>query len=587
MSIAMTGRAFEIRGVLFDFDGTLTGPGAHQWQGLREKIGCPPGTGVLEFIEAIADAEQRRSTDAELVAFEEMAAARSTPAEGAVSLVQALRRRNLPVGILTRNSRRSVETALARFDGLCVADFDPVITRETPVTPKPAPEGVHYAARRWGIDAEQVLVVGDYVYDIESGRRAGAVTVLLATSERPGMASAAPDFRIRSLSQVLDVVRLGTPIGGGKLPNDLLAAFFDEYPTADPDLLIPPGVGQDTAAVALGGDQVLVLKSDPITFVTDAVAEYAVVVNANDVATSGATPRWLLTTLLFAPGSTPSQIRRVMADLQEVCRRRGIALCGGHTEITDAVTRPVVTGMLCGVVRKDRIIDKRNMRAGDRIVMTKRVAVEGTAIIAREFKDRLIRAGVSEQTVAAAAGFLSDISILKEARIAADAEGPPDGPDSGVRRNRRHLPGGRHRPDGVDRFRNASDRLPAEPRRTAACRYSQRRHRGDHHRGGPGTAPGHRIGRRRRTDDLAGFRSGRADPAFLKHRAAVLGQLSDRLNFLCCTKKMRRSCGREQRTIDHVLALFFSISFGFRHQWERVRAAPSSCPFRAIIDPEN
>ena len=423
MSIAMTGRAFEIRGVLFDFDGTLTGPGAHQWQGLREKIGCPPGTGVLEFIEAIADAEQRRSTDAELVAFEEMAAARSTPAEGAVSLVQALRRRNLPVGILTRNSRRSVETALARFDGLCVADFDPVITRETPVTPKPAPEGVHYAARRWGIDAEQVLVVGDYVYDIESGRRAGAVTVLLATSERPGMASAAPDFRIRSLSQVLDVVRLGTPIGGGKLPNDLLAAFFDEYPTADPDLLIPPGVGQDTAAVALGGDQVLVLKSDPITFVTDAVAEYAVVVNANDVATSGATPRWLLTTLLFAPGSTPSQIRRVMADLQEVCQRRGIALCGGHTEITDAVTRPVVTGMLCGVVRRDRIIDKRNMRAGDRIVMTKRVAVEGTAIIAREFKDRLIRAGVSEQTVAAAAGFLSDISILKEARIAADAEG--------------------------------------------------------------------------------------------------------------------------------------------------------------------
>jgi hydrogenase maturation factor len=112
-----------------------------------------------------------------------------------------------------------------------------------------------------------------------------------------------------------------------------------------------------------------------------------------------------------------------MEELNHVCGRWGITLCGGHTEITDAVKRPVVTGMLCGIVRKNRFIDKRNMAAGDRIVMTKAVSVEGTAIIAREFGDRLLETGVSPFSVKTAADLLSQISILKEARIAASTNG--------------------------------------------------------------------------------------------------------------------------------------------------------------------
>ena len=60
--------------------------------------------------------------------------------------------------------------------------------------------------------------------------------------------------------------------------------------------------GEDVAAVSLAGEDTLVLKSDPITFATDAVGYYAMVVNANDLATSGARPRWMLATLLFPPG---------------------------------------------------------------------------------------------------------------------------------------------------------------------------------------------------------------------------------------------------------------------------------------------
>jgi len=170
-------------------------------------------------------------------------------------------------------------------------------------------------------------------------------------------------------------------------------------------------------------EQVLVLKSDPITFATDAIGQYAVIVNANDIATSGAKPRWLLTTLLFPCGTVGAEIWEAMTDLQEVCRKWGITLCGGHTEITDSVTRPVVIGMLAGTVSKRKLIDKRNIRTGDRILLTKAIAVEGTAIIAREFADRLERLGMPEADIRTCREFLSQISILKEAEIAARSEG--------------------------------------------------------------------------------------------------------------------------------------------------------------------
>ncbi len=464
----MTDRAFHIRAVLFDFDGTLTHPGAHDWRRLREELGCPPGTGVLEFIEALADPPRQQAATESLEAFEAEAAARSVPAEGAEALVAELRRRGLKIGIMTRNSLRSLATAMDRFAGIVLADFDPVITRENRLPPKPDPDGVLHAARHWGIEPGQVLVVGDFFFDIEAGRKAGAVTVLLEWDGGPDQPDAAPDFRIGALPQLIDIVRLGTPIPGGKLPNDLLESFLSAFPATDPDLLVAPGVGQDTAVVAFDAASALVLKSDPITFVTEAVAEYAVVVNANDIATTGADPRWMLTTLLFPPGTTPSQIRQVMADLYRMCAGRGITLCGGHTEVTDAVTRPVVTGMLCGVVDRRRIIDKRNMRPGDRIVVTKRVAVEGTAIIAREFADRLAEGGLDEATIQGACGFLSRISILEEARIAARVKGVSamhDVTEGGLATAVEEFAAA-----GGHRFRIRIDRIPVYPETAKICR---------------------------------------------------------------------------------------------------------------------
>jgi len=213
--------------------------------------------------------------------------------------------------------------------------------------------------------------------------------------------------------------RLDKPLAAGKLPNDLLGEFLTQLDFHDPSLLINPGIGEDTAAIDVESEEVLVLKSDPITFATDAIGQYAVLVNANDIATSGATPRWLLTTLLFPCGVTPLEIDRVINELKEFCQRWQITLCGGHTEITDAVNRPVVTGMMAGTVARRKLIDKRNMATGDRVLLTKGVAVEGTSIIAREFGDRLADQGLADSEIEKCRQFLADISIIEEARIAA------------------------------------------------------------------------------------------------------------------------------------------------------------------------
>ena len=415
-------RPYRIKMVLFDFDGTLTRPGAIDFVLIRKRIGCPENIAILEFIQSLSNGLQRREAIAEVHRHEIAAAAESGPNQGAEDIIVDLKAMGLKVGIISRNSRVAIARALQNFERTTAEDFDLVISRDDPVAPKPEPDGILNAAKRLAALPEEILVVGDFVFDVAAGHRAGALTVFLTN----GGDIAAPrdaDFTIHQLADLLPLVQMGVPLQGGKLPQEYLDTFLAEFEWEDPSVLTWPGVGEDTSAVDVKNEDVLVLTSDPITFATDGIGEYAVLVNANDVATSGATPRWFLTTLLFPVGATASMVRHIMAELAAVCRRCGITLCGGHTEITDAVTRPVVTGMLAGTVSRNRLLDKKRMRPGDHILLTKGVAVEGTAIIAREFEKRLIDSGVSMHTIVQAKGLLSRISVLEEARIAAGTDG--------------------------------------------------------------------------------------------------------------------------------------------------------------------
>jgi HAD superfamily hydrolase (TIGR01509 family) len=416
----MLTKPYRIDAVLFDFDGTLTAPGALDFKEIKAELGCPLDRPVLEFIEGLATPDQRRVAHERLTAFEERGAAASKPNLGAEALLVSLSRAGVPLGIVTRNSRASVVRAMDNFTRIGLEAFAVVITREEPVQPKPSGAAIRLAAERLGVDPAHVLMVGDFDFDMDAGRRAGTLTAWLRT---PGAAPANYDLAVDALKDLELVVRMGRPLSTGKLPNDILDHFLKAFRFEDPSVLISAGVGDDTAAVKPEPGEVIVLKSDPITFATDAIGRYAVLVNANDIATAGARPRWFLTTLLLPTGTTASEIRTIMQDLYSLCRRWEITLCGGHTEITDAVNRPVVIGMMAGTVARDRLIDKRDMAVGDRVYLTKAVAVEGTALIAREFEADLVAKGVSPRAVAHCKALLDQISILPEARIAASCPG--------------------------------------------------------------------------------------------------------------------------------------------------------------------
>lgn len=425
-------RAFRLEAVLFDFDGTLTVPGAIDFAAVRRTLGFPEDQPVLEYLAHLEDLDRREELLTALDGFETEAAAVSWPNPGAEEAVRLVRARGLKVGILTRNSRRSVDRALANFPGLGREDFDLIVTRDAPVRPKPHPEAVRYAAQMLDVPVERVALVGDYLYDVQGGEAAGALTVLLANAVpdpagpppvAPAEWGVVPDFIIGGLEDLGEVVRLGLPLPLGKLPNDLLASYLAAGGEDDASLLVRPGVGEDTAAVDVGAEEVLVLTADPITFASDAIGRYAVLVNTNDVATAGAVPRWLLTTWLFPPGSTPAEILASLEELRGACREAGLTLVGGHTEITDAVTRPVVAGALLGTAAAAGLIRKDSLAAGDRILLTKALAVEGTAIIARDFGERLLALGMSPAEVDQAAALLERATVTEEARVAVEHGG--------------------------------------------------------------------------------------------------------------------------------------------------------------------
>jgi hydrogenase expression/formation protein HypE len=208
----------------------------------------------------------------------------------------------------------------------------------------------------------------------------------------------------------------------GKLPVALLGRLLAQAPVTDPRVLLGPGVGLDCAVIE-AGDKLLVLKSDPITFATDEIGWYAVQVNANDIATAGATPCWFIMTLLLPEGRTTAELAEgITQQVYHACKQMGVSVIGGHSEITFGLDRPILIGTLIGEVARDALVTPQGAAPGDRVLLTKGVPIEATAILARQFPERL-RDVLTGTELEAAQGFLYDpgISVLRDARTAVKA----------------------------------------------------------------------------------------------------------------------------------------------------------------------
>jgi len=187
------------RAVLFDFDGTLTKPEALDFARLRSLLRCPEGQPILEFIEALPTAEERREKHRILDDFEMEAARLSVPNEGAEEVVGLLKAEGIRLGIVSRNSRASVLEAMKRFRALGPDDFNVIVSRESPGRPKPHPDPVHYAAGLLGLEPREILVVGDFVFDIMAAKAAGSGAAYLTNGRPPREMETPPDFTITSL----------------------------------------------------------------------------------------------------------------------------------------------------------------------------------------------------------------------------------------------------------------------------------------------------------------------------------------------------------------------------------------------------
>jgi hydrogenase maturation factor len=207
----------------------------------------------------------------------------------------------------------------------------------------------------------------------------------------------------------------------GKLPAELLARLLSRVVRRDPRVLLGPTLGEDAAIIDLG-DRVLVAKADPVTFATDRIGWYAVHVNANDVACMGARPAWFLATILLPQGAPETLAEEVFAQIESACEALDVTLVGGHTEVTYGLERPIVAGAMLAEAAAGRIVRNADARPGDHLILTKGIAIEGTALLARDAADELRSRGLKAASLERARALLDrpGISVVREALLARD-----------------------------------------------------------------------------------------------------------------------------------------------------------------------
>ena len=191
----------------------------------------------------------------------------------------------------------------------------------------------------------------------------------------------------------------------------MVRAVYSHGGKPNPRLVLGPGIGRDTAVVRLA-KRLVVLTADPVTGATKHIGEHSVHINANDIAATGAKPVWYVCTVLLPQGTSEKTLAGIMNGIDLASRSLGITVAGGHTEVTRGLDRPLIAGFMLGEIG-GRVLSSANMRVGDWILMTKTAGIEGTAILASEYSERLNR--IMPAMVRKAQSLAKQISIVDEA----------------------------------------------------------------------------------------------------------------------------------------------------------------------------
>lgn len=204
----------------------------------------------------------------------------------------------------------------------------------------------------------------------------------------------------------------------GKVSESVLKrSVLKQIKTKREEILLGAGVGEDCAAVQLGKDEVFVLSTDPITGTVKDIGSLAIHITANDLASSGAEPIGVMLTILLPEQISEAELRKMMSQVEDCCEKLHIQVMGGHTEVTRAVTQPVISVVGVGKVKEGKMITTAGARPGQDIVVTKWIGLEGTSIIAKEKEAELLNR-FSKSFVREAQNFDRYLSVVPEAAIA-------------------------------------------------------------------------------------------------------------------------------------------------------------------------
>ena len=203
----------------------------------------------------------------------------------------------------------------------------------------------------------------------------------------------------------------------GKIPIDLLKdVVFKHLGAHRPEVAIGPSAGIDSAVIN-AGDKSVIVSMDPITGAVERIGWLSVNVNANDVATFGVEPAFLVSCLLLPEGADRGMVEAISGQMGAAAEALGMAIVGGHCESTPKLQHPIVVGCAIGVTEKGKYVTAAGAKAGDKLILTKSAGIEGTAILASDREAELQKA-LSADLLRSAKAFYRQISVVKDALTA-------------------------------------------------------------------------------------------------------------------------------------------------------------------------
>jgi len=208
----------------------------------------------------------------------------------------------------------------------------------------------------------------------------------------------------------------------GKVPAETLKrTVFKLLGAQREEVVLGPALGEDGAVVTVG-DKVLISAMDPITGATERIGWLAVNINANDVATFGVRPSFFTSCILLPENSTEETVRTICEQMDFACRKLGMAIIGGHSEVAPELDRPIIVGCAMAVTEPGRYVTSGGSKPRDKLILTKSAGIEGTAILATEGSERLGKK-LDERDLESARGFYDYVSVVEDAVLAFNTGG--------------------------------------------------------------------------------------------------------------------------------------------------------------------